>query len=164
MDMKNRDWEERLQDGPYVVGPKHIQIKSIQERVQSFEKKQIRFGLKRMIPITLFFAIIACVWIFNNPFSIHQVKVASTLSNKASQGTIQSPINQQSNIGFSITNEGFKWTADKNALPFEETIKKVQFQVKQPILPFEVSNKVAHAIKATTKPSYDIIEMTYANA
>jgi hypothetical protein len=81
MIMKNRDWEERLQDGPYVVRPKHIQIKSIQDRVQTFEKKQIRFGLKRIIPITLFFAIIACVWIFNNPFPIHQVKVASTLSN-----------------------------------------------------------------------------------
>jgi hypothetical protein len=83
---------------------------------------------------------------------------------KASQGTIQSPINQQSNIGFSITNEGFKWTDDKNALPFEETIKKAPFQVKQPVLPFEVTNKVAHAIKAPTKPSYDVIEMTYANA
>jgi hypothetical protein len=83
---------------------------------------------------------------------------------KVSQGTIQSPINQQSNIGFSITNEGYNWTDDKNALPFEETIKKAPFQVKQPVLPFEVTNKVAHAIKATIKPSYDIIEMTYGNA
>jgi hypothetical protein len=83
---------------------------------------------------------------------------------KASQGAIQSPINQQSNIGLSITNEGFKWSDDKNTLPFEETIKKTPFQVKQPVLPFEVTNKVAHAIKAPTKPSYNVIQMTYANA
>jgi hypothetical protein len=79
--MNNNDWEERLQDGPYVVSPNHIQIKSIQERVHSVEKKRVRSGLKRMVSFTLIFAIIACFWIFKTHFPTHHDNVASDLSN-----------------------------------------------------------------------------------
>jgi hypothetical protein len=83
---------------------------------------------------------------------------------KASQSDIQPPNNQQSNTGFTISDEGFKWNDDKNALPFEETIKKAPFQLRQPEVPFEVTNKTARSIKASTKAPYDVVEMTYANA
>jgi hypothetical protein len=82
---------------------------------------------------------------------------------KASQSNIQPPNNQQSNIGLTISDEGFKWNDDKNALAFEETIKKAPFQARQPEVPFEVTNKMAHSIKSPTKTPYDVIEMTYAN-
>jgi hypothetical protein len=81
MKMKNRDWEERLLEGPYDVTSNHIQIKSIRERVLSAGSKRRRLGLRWMIPTMLLFGIIACFWIFNTPFSIQQDKLASTLSN-----------------------------------------------------------------------------------
>jgi hypothetical protein len=67
---------------------------------------------------------------------------------KASQtATVQPNAIQQTESGFTISNEGFKWTDDENALPFEEVIKKAPFQVKEPEVPFEATNKVAHVIK-----------------
>lgn len=84
---------------------------------------------------------------------------------KVSQPSINQPTaNQQIKSGFTVSDEGFKWNEDKNALPFEEAIKKAPFQIKEPPVPFEVTNKVAYVLKSTTKPSFDIVVMTFANA
>lgn len=79
--MKNRDWEERLLEGPYDVRANKFQIEIIRERVLSTGRIKRRLGLRWMVPTMLLFGIIACVWILNIPFPIHQDKLASTLSN-----------------------------------------------------------------------------------
>jgi hypothetical protein len=58
-----------------------------------------------------------------------------------------------------ITTEGFKWSEDKDALPFEDVIEKVPFKIKQPLIPFEVTHKAASLIDAP----FDFIQLTYAN-
>jgi hypothetical protein len=79
--MKNRDWEERLLEGPYDVRANQIQIQNIRERVLNAGEKRKHFGLSWTMPIVLLFGMLFCVWIFNVPFQSPKQEVASTFTN-----------------------------------------------------------------------------------
>ncbi|TCZ77070.1 hypothetical protein E0485_11425 [Paenibacillus albiflavus] len=78
---------------------------------------------------------------------------------KASKNDIQPSNLQTNNSSLVISNGEIKWDEDKNALSFDEFIKKVPFEVKQPEVPFEITNKAIGGIEAP----FDFIQMTSAN-
>jgi hypothetical protein len=82
----NRDeWEERLQNGPYVdrIGPKRNQINTIQDKVlRADQGRRAYTGLGWIVPVTLCLAIIVGVFILNNPFQQHQEKSAASLTDR----------------------------------------------------------------------------------
>jgi hypothetical protein len=84
--MNNQKWEERLRNGPYVdqIGPKKIQIKSIQEKVLKGQQGRRTYtGLRWIVPVTLCLVIIAgAMMLSDNPFQMHQEKSATSLTDR----------------------------------------------------------------------------------
>ncbi|MED5019528.1 hypothetical protein P9847_19675 [Paenibacillus chibensis] len=59
-----------------------------------------------------------------------------------------------------ITDKGYKWDIDNSATSsFDETLKKVSFEVKQIRMPFPPTHTAASMIQAP----FDMIQLTYAN-